>query len=288
MHPDRSPQVLVVTGLSGAGRSTASKCLEDLGWYVVDNLPPQLIGTLADLAQRGEVGRIAVVTDVRSQRFSSDLRAAIDALRHRGIDVRVLFLDAADAALVARFESVRRPHPLATDARLEAGIAIERELMSDLRAEADLIIDTTDLNVHQLRSRIVAAFGESGDADALTITLVSFGYKYGTPTDADIVIDCRFLDNPHWVPELRPLTGLDEPVREHVMGQPGAVEFCDRFADLLGLMADGYRSEGKHFVTVAIGCTGGRHRSVAIVREIADRLGPVGAHVTVDHRDVDR
>jgi RNase adapter protein RapZ len=282
-------ELAVITGLSGAGRSTAAKCLEDLGWYVVDNLPPSLIASVVDLAARshGEVDRIAVVVDVRSRAFSSDLREALDGLQRTGRTARVLFLEAPDEVLVRRFDGVRRPHPLQAEGRLIDGIAEERELLRELRGEADLVIDTSDLNVHELRAKIATAF-EAETADALHLTMLSFGYKYGLPVDADVVIDCRLLPNPHWVPELRPLTGEDEAVREYVFSQPGAAEFLDAASALLRRYEQGYVGEGKHYATIAVGCTGGRHRSVAVSAELARRMRGDGSEVQLSHRDMER
>jgi RNase adapter protein RapZ len=284
-----APDVVVVTGLSGAGRSTTAKALEDLGWYVVDNLPPSLLATMVDLGSRsgGAVSRIAVVADVRSRAFSSDLRSALDELEGRGTHPRVLFLEASDEALVRRFEGVRRPHPLQGDGRLVDGIAAERALLRDLRGEAHLVIDTSDLNVHELRAKVVAAFGDDAGTAPLQLTVLSFGYKYGLPVDADLVVDCRFLPNPHWVPELRPQTGRDEAVRDHVLGQDGAGEFLDRYEGLVRHIAPGYEQEGKRYVLLAVGCTGGKHRSVAVTEELARRLADLG-DVQVVHRDLGR
>jgi UPF0042 nucleotide-binding protein len=283
-----SLQLAVITGLSGAGRSTAAKCLEDLGWYVVDNLPPSLISSVVDLAARshGGVDRVAVVVDVRSRGFSSDLRETLDGLRLAGQPARVLFLEAPDEVLVRRFDGVRRPHPLQGEGRLIDGIAQERELLHDLRADADIVIDTSELNVHELRAKIAAAF-EAGAANALHLTMVSFGYKHGLPVDADVVIDCRLLPNPHWVPELRPLTGLDAEVRDYVFAQPGAAEFLDAASALLSRYEQGYVGEGKHYATIAVGCTGGRHRSVAVAAELARRIREDGIDVQLSHRDVE-
>jgi len=282
-------QLVIVTGLSGAGRSTAAKCLEDLGWFVVDNLPPSLLATMAELGARsqGAVSRIAVVVDVRSRAFFSDLRAALDDLDERGLRPRVVFLEASDDALVRRFENVRRPHPLQEDGRLVDGIARERALQQDLRGDADLVIDTTALNVHELRAKVGAAFGVDSES-SLRATVVSFGYKYGLPVDADLVVDCRFLPNPHWVPELRPHTGRSSAVREYVLAQPGAKEFLDQYAELLRVLAAGYRREGKHYLTLAVGCTGGKHRSVTMAEELAARLAVDGVNVAVVHRDLGR
>ena len=283
-------EVVVVTGLSGAGRSTAAKCLEDLGWFVVDNLPPSLLSTMVDLGSRsqGAVSKIAVVADVRSRAFSSDLQTALDEIERRGVHPRVLFLEASDEALVRRFEGVRRPHPLQGDGRLVDGIVAERQLLRDLRGEADLVLDTSLLNVHELRGKVAAAFGAEGGEDALQVTILSFGFKYGLPVDADLVVDCRFLPNPHWVPELRPKNGRDAPVRDYVLGQPGAKDFLDRYEGVLELVVEGYKREGKHYALLAVGCTGGKHRSVAMAEQLAARLAAKGTDVTVTHRDLGR
>ncbi len=283
-------QLVVVTGLSGAGRSTAAKCLEDLGWFVVDNLPPSLLSTMVDLGSRsqGAVDKIAVVADVRSRAFSSDLRTALDEIERRGTHAQVLFLEASEQALVRRFESVRRPHPLQDDGRLVDGILRERALLLDLRGEADLVLDTSVLNVHELRGKVIAAFGDGVGSAALQLTVMSFGYKYGLPVDADLVVDCRFLPNPHWVPELRAHTGREAAVRDYVLAQPGAVEFLDRYEGLVRLLADGYRREGKRYVLLAVGCTGGKHRSVTMSEQLAARLAGPGIDVQVSHRDLGR
>ena len=287
-HPS-ALDLVVITGLSGAGRSTAAKCLEDLGWFVVDNLPPSLLATMVDLASRsqGSVDKVAVVVDVRSRGFTSDVRDALGELDRMGLRPRVLFLESSDEALVRRFDSVRRPHPLQGSGLLTDGIARERDLLVDLRGEADLVLDTSDLNVHELRAKIEAAFGDAS-ATGLHATVMSFGYKYGLPVDADIVVDCRLLPNPHWVPELRPLTGLDERVRDYVFAQEGAREFVDAYASLLQRYEEGYAREGKHYATLAVGCTGGKHRSVAIAAELATRLRADGVDVTLVHRDMGR
>jgi len=281
--------LVVITGLSGAGRSTAAKCLEDLDWFVVDNLPPSLLATMVELAARsqGSVDKIAVVVDVRSRGFTSDVTAALADLDRPGLRVRVLFLEAADDALVRRFDGVRRPHPLQADGTLTDGIAHERELLRDLRGDADLVLDTSTLNVHELRAKIVAAFGDKS-ANALHATIVSFGYKYGLPVDADVVVDCRLLPNPHWVPELRPHTGLEDDVRDYVLSQEGAAEFLEEWAALLQRYERGYVSEGKHFATIAVGCTGGKHRSVVVAEQLAERLQLDGVDVRVVHRDLGR
>jgi len=287
--PSSALDLVVITGLSGAGRSTAAKCLEDLGWFVVDNLPPSLMATMVELASRsqGSVDRVAVVVDVRSRGFTSDVHEALSDLDRKGVRPRVLFLEASDDALVRRFDSVRRPHPLQESGSLTDGIARERQQLRDLRGEADLVVDTSDLNVHELRAKIEAAFANAASG-GLHATVMSFGYKYGLPVDADIVVDCRLLPNPHWVPELRPLTGLDEPVRNYVFAQEGAREFVDAYADLMHRYEAGYAREGKHYATLAVGCTGGKHRSVAIAEEMASRLRADGVDVSVVHRDLGR
>jgi len=285
---DPQLELAVITGMSGAGRSTAAKCLEDLGWYVVDNLPPSLISSVVDLAARGHGGvdRIAVVVDVRSRAFSTDLDDALHGLRGTGRPVRVVFLEASDEVLVRRFDGVRRPHPLQADGGLVDGIARERDLLRELRGNADLVIDTAVLNVHELRAKIADAF-EADSADTLHLSILSFGYKYGLPLDADLVLDCRLLPNPHWVPELRPLTGLEPAVRDYVLSQPGAEEFVSIASELLRRYREGYVAEGKHYATIAVGCTGGRHRSVAIVQELARRVQDDGVDITVSHRDME-
>jgi UPF0042 nucleotide-binding protein len=274
----RGMQLVVLTGLSGAGRSTAAKCLEDLGWFVVDNLPPGLLSTMVELGSRsqGAITKIAAVVDVRSRGFTSDLRSSLVALEQRGSAPQVLFLEASDDELVRRFENVRRPHPLQAEGRLIDGIIRERELLRDVRGDADLVIDTTRLNVHELRAKIIAAFGDATDP-VLRASVVSFGYKYGLPVDADLVVDCRFLPNPHWVPTLRPMTGRDPEVRDYVLSQPGALDFLDHYARVLAIVVDGYRHEGKRYMTLAVGCTGGKHRSVAVAEELARRLRELGA-----------
>jgi UPF0042 nucleotide-binding protein len=283
-----TPELAIITGMSGAGRSTAAKVLEDLGWFVVDNLPPALIPTLAELGgrSRGDVARIAAVVDVRSRAFFADLTAARAELAADGSDPRIVFLEAADDALVRRYEANRRPHPLQGDGRLVEGIARERALLRDLRADADIVVDTSNLNVHELAAKVRESFEEV--APGLHATVMSFGYKYGLPVDADLVVDCRFLPNPHWVPELRPQNGRDPAVRDYVMSQTGAAEFLDAYERLLSVIGEGYQREGKRYATVAVGCTGGKHRSVAMAVECARRLTESGVETNVTHRDLGR
>jgi RNase adapter protein RapZ len=283
-------EVAVVTGLSGAGRSTAAKCLEDLGWFVVDNLPPELISTMVELGAKaqGAVTRVAVVMDVRSRAFTDDLASIIRGLDASGYKPRVLFLEATDDVLVRRFEQVRRGHPMQGDGRLIDGIKAERDLLGPLREDADLVLDTSTLSVHQLRAKIEDAFG-TDMATSTKVTVLSFGYKYGIPMDADLVMDVRFLPNPFWIPELKDLTGKDADVRNYVLTQEGAEEFLDRYHELLRLIGAGYRREGKRYLTLAIGCTGGKHRSVAISEELSKRLADEDRMaVKVFHRDLGR
>jgi UPF0042 nucleotide-binding protein len=283
-------EIVLVSGLSGAGRSTAAKVLEDLGWFVVDNLPPELIATMVDLGSRarGEVTRMAVVMDVRSRAFTADLGTVLKDLDTRGYKPRLLFLEASDPVLVRRFEQVRRSHPLQGGGRLVDGITAERELLRPLRESADLVVDTSAVPVPQLRATLERAFGGE-PAQRSHVTVVSFGFKYGLPMDSDLVVDVRFLPNPFWIPELRDLTGRDAAVRDYVLSQDGAEEFIGRYLELLRLVGAGYRREGKRYLTVAVGCTGGKHRSVAISEEMARRLaGSEGVTVNVTHRDLGR
>jgi RNase adapter protein RapZ len=280
-----APDIVIITGMSGAGRSTAAKSLEDLGWFVVDNLPPALLPTMLDLADRASLAGVAAIVDVRSRAFSTDLKTAISSLGSRGVSPQVVFLEASDEALVRRFENVRRPHPMQGAGTIIDGIAAERELLREVLGDSDIVIDTSSFNVHELRARMHGYFG--GDSvTGLRLNIVSFGYKYGLPVDADLVADCRFLPNPHWVPDLQPFTGLDAAVRDYVLGQPAAVAFLDSYLSVLEVSLAGFEREGKRYVTLAVGCTGGKHRSVAIAEQLAARLA--GRDVTASHRDLGR
>jgi UPF0042 nucleotide-binding protein len=283
------PELLVVTGMSGAGRSRAAAVLEDLDWYVVDNLPAQLLTQLAGMLSTGPGGvhRLAAVVDVRGRQLSADLVGVLDALREAGIEFRILFVDASDEVLVRRFETVRRPHPLQAGRRILDGIADERALLRGVRDRADVVIDTTELNVHDLAREVTLAVA-GGAVDEMRVTVVSFGFKYGLPLDADHIADVRFLKNPYWITELRHLTGRDEPVRDYVLGLPGARLFVDRYVEALEPVMAGYQHEDKRYVTIAIGCTGGKHRSVAIAEQLAQELRERGSRVVVTHRDLGR
>jgi UPF0042 nucleotide-binding protein len=281
--------VTVITGMSGAGRSEAADVLEDLGFFVIDNLPPALIGKVAELARGGDrPNRYGLVVDVRSGVFIDDLAAALSDLRASGAETRVLFLDASDETLVRRFEATRRRHPLAVTDRVHEGIQKERALLGELKGEADVVLDTSDLNVHQLRERLVGIFAEDLATRSLQVSIVSFGFKHGLPLDVDLVFDCRFLPNPHWIDELRPLDGRDEPVRDYVLGRPETQAFLEELGRLFELTLPAYEREGKSYLSIAIGCTGGHHRSVVIAEALADIVAGLGPRPTVRHRDVDR
>jgi UPF0042 nucleotide-binding protein len=281
-------ELVVVTGMTGAGRSTAAKELEDLGFYVVDNLPPSLLRDVVRLVDesKGTEQPIAVVVDVRSGSFFASLQVNL-AQGATGRHTTLVFLEATDDVLVRRQEAARRPHPLQGTGRLIDGLQRERQVLGELRGQADLVIDTTGLNVHQLTERVAEAFG-SQDATRLKVTVISFGFKYGIPVDADFVADMRFLPNPFWVPELRPRTGRDRDVADYVKSRPGAAEFLDGYLPVLEGVAEGYLNEGKRYMTIAIGCTGGKHRSVAMTEEVARRLADRGHHVRATHRDLGR
>jgi RNase adapter protein RapZ len=284
-----SLDVTIITGMSGAGRSEAAHVLEDLGYFVIDNLPPMLIGKVAELARSTEKPiRYALVVDVRSGDFLHDLSDAIEELRRNGAHTQVLFLDAADVVLVRRYEASRRRHPLSHTDRVSDGIARERTLLEPLKGEADLIVDTSSLNVHELRDRLRELFSEHVGDGALQVNVVSFGYKHGLPLDVDLVFDCRFIPNPHWVDELRPLTGLDASVRDYVLSRPATPAFLAQLDSLLELTLPGYEREGKAYLSIGVGCTGGRHRSVVVSEQLGERLRAHGHRVAVHHRDVER
>jgi RNase adapter protein RapZ len=276
--------------MSGAGRSTAAHALEDHGWYVVENLPPQLLSTLTELVARmpQSIPKLAVVVDVRSKALFDDIRESLQALGASGVNYRVLFLDASDDTLIRRFEQGRRPHPLQDDGRITDGIAAEREVLKELKLAADLVVDTSSMNVHALATTITELFSESGPI-VLRLNVMSFGFKYGVPMDANYVADVRFIPNPHWVPQLRPHTGLDRDVSDFVLVDSGAAEFVNRYVHALEPVLNGYRQENKHYATIAVGCTGGKHRSVAVTVELAKRLGQLPrVIVSVQHRDLGR
>lgn len=284
-------ELLILSGMSGAGRSTVAHALEDLGWYVVDNLPPSLLPELAKQQIASSTPSMAVVADVRGGKFFDDLSRSLETLKSQGVAFRLLFLDASDQVLVQRFESTRRPHPLQGGDRIVDGISRERAKLDELRTKADIVIDSSNLNVHQLEKRTGEIFA-AGAGQALRINLLSFGYKYGIPVDADLVLDCRFIPNPHWIPELRPLTGLTEQVSAQVLSSEGVMDFVKSYVAVISQMLPGYLREGKKYITLAIGCTGGKHRSVAIAQEMSKLLNAssqeftISAHAT--HRDVGR
>jgi RNase adapter protein RapZ len=289
MEASKSPELLVVTGMSGAGRSTVGNALEDQGWYVIDNLPPQLLGPISDLfsLSKASLPRVAVIIDVRGGEFFNELLTYMAQLRAKGINVRLLFLEANDQALVKRFESVRRPHPLQGSGTVLDGITKERTELLSLRESADLIFDTSESNVHQLTNRVAEAFATN--SNAIRVNVMSFGFKYGLPPDADLVADARFIPNPHWRDELRAKTGNDPEVAEYVYAQPGVEQFTENYVAALKQVIAGYRTENKRFATIAIGCTGGKHRSVAMTNRIAALLGDdPDLAISVSHRDLGR
>lgn len=280
-------EFLVVTGMSGAGRSTAADSLEDLGWFVIDNLPAVLIQKMAEMVNLpgAEIERVALVIGRGGD--LGEVPGVLEALRSNGNRVRVLFLDASDEVLLRRYEGTRRRHPLAARG-VEESIADERRLLAPVRDQADLLIDTGELNTNQLRSRVLEAFGDEGGATSMRTSVVSFGYKYGLPLDVDVVFDCRFLPNPFWIEELRPFSGLDDPVRDYVLSQPETKDFLEKVDGLLTGILPSFVREGKSYLTIALGCTGGRHRSVALAEALGERIGAHGYPVSVFHRDVDR
>jgi UPF0042 nucleotide-binding protein len=282
----RRGEFVVITGLSGAGRSQAANVFEDLGWFVIDNLPAALIDKVADLARQpgSSIERVALVTGARNV---EELAAGLSHLRNSADRVRVLFLEAADDVLVRRFEDTRRRHPFEDDAGVAAAIGRERAALEPLKGEADVVVDTSNLNVHQFRERIEALFAAEGHPGLQTAVL-SFGYKHGLPLDVDMVLDCRFLPNPHWVEELRPHTGKDPAVRDHVLRFPESTEFLERLDHLLELLLPAYVAEGKSYLTIALGCTGGHHRSVVMAEEVAALLRARGFEPRVTHRDIER
>ena len=286
----REVDVTVISGLSGAGRSEAAKAFEDLGWFVIDNLPPQLISKMMSLVfgSGNDIKRLALVIDARGGTFFTEATNALTKLRRDVCNYRLLFLEASNETLVRRFDANRRRHPLAADDHIEVGIQRERELMSGFRDGADLIIDTSDLSVRKLRAKIAGSFELTAPVEGLTTTVISFGYKFGLPLDSDVVFDVRFVPNPHWVDELRPLHGLDTPVRDYVLAQPGTADFLVRTKDMLSVILPGYNREGRHYLTIAVGCTGGRHRSVVLAHEIGALIGEQGFGVKVIHRDIER
>jgi len=263
-------EILVISGMSGAGKSTIAHTLEDLGWYVVDNLPPALLENLIDLVNVS-MKRIAVVIDVRGRAFFNDLKQSLAQLADQGVSRKILFIDASDEVLVRRFESTRRPHPLQGSDRILDGISKERERLREVKDSADLVIDSSSLNIHQLEKKINEYFIEDSNAD-LRVNILSFGYKYGIPIDADLVVDCRFIANPHWDPKLRPLTGLDKPVSDEILKSENVQDFLSKYQALFETMALGFITEGRRYLTLAIGCTGGKHRSVAITQELVSKL----------------
>lgn len=286
LTPIDAPHVLVVTGMSGAGRSTAAKILEDLGYTVIDNLPPQLLQTAVEAHDIPEAHKhLSVVIDSRGGLPIEELRSAITELEREGVLTRIVFLDAEDDVIVQRYEENRRPHPLGHDTIAEA-IEAERELLEDLREMADVVVDTSDLNVHELRDRLTAQFSEDEMTRPMRVSVRSFGFKHGAPRDADLIFDVRFLPNPHWVEELRDLRGTDADVSAYVIESEGAKEFVDRIDDLLGFLIPRFQSEGKSYLSIAIGCTGGHHRSVAIAEELKKRITEHGVNAAVRHRDI--
>ena len=290
LNKSQKPQILVITGISGAGRSTVANVLEDEGWYVIDNIPPQMLESIAELVTQdgAKVPKVALGIDVRARAVFDDLPAAIETLRKSDVDFSMLFLDAKDETIVARYEAQRRPHPLQGEGRVLDGIRAERSLFEGLRLASDRTIDTTGMNVHELARTVREMFADGPDKK-LNLTVMSFGFKHGSPTDANFMADMRFIPNPHWIPELRPLTGQDAPVRDYVLSNSGAEEFISNYLEALRPVLEGYRREGKYYATIAIGCTGGKHRSVDVAAEIARRLSAfpeVNVHVL--HRDKGR
>ncbi len=289
LRPERAVDFTIITGQSGAGRSEAAKSFEDLGYFVVDNLPPALIGKMAELASSsGNPARVAIVADVRGGVFFTELSRGLQDLKELSIPYRILFLDASDEDLVNRYEATRRRHPLAPADRVVEGIRKERLMMQSLKEGADLIIDTSGMSPHDLRDRIRDIFASRPEETRVQVSLISFGYKYGLPRDADLVFDVRFLPNPHWIERLRPLPGSHAEVRAYVTGQRAFDEFMRKVRSLFNTLVPGYVQEGKAYLTIAVGCTGGRHRSVVVADQLADYFRGHGHSVAVNHRDLDR
>ena len=282
-------ETIIVTGLSGAGKSHAIHCMEDLGYYCIDNMPPRLIGEFLKLADNGmgDIEKCAFVVDIRGGRFFEELKDALDALEAQGTEFKIMFLEASDAALVRRYKETRRTHPLAGESTTQQGIAMERELLADIRSRASFIIDTTNLKTAGLNAEIKRLLiGGEEEKDSFTITVMSFGFKNGMPQEADWVLDARFLPNPFYVPSLKPLTGNNKKIREYVMKEPLAKDFAGRVVGLALDLIPSYIREGKYHLVIAIGCTGGQHRSVALTNELADRFKELGKHVVVIHREL--
>ena len=285
----QEPSLILITGMSGAGRRATAAALEELGWYVADNLPPELIVRMVELSfsEDSPIEKLAIVTDVRSRDFAGNLTSVLHDLHTGGRRPTVLYLDATDEALIARFDAVRRTHPLQQKGTLQDGIDREREMLTSIRERADIVLDTTNRSIHDLR-RELEKFFVAADHSSVRINVQSFGFKHGPPKDIDMLLDARFLPNPYWDPELRPFKGIDAPVSDFVLSQPGAEAFLDHIVGLIHSVLPGYRKEGKFFVSVAIGCTGGHHRSVAIVEELTRRLADDGVLVNLSHRDLER
>ncbi|OFT36071.1 RNase adaptor protein RapZ [Corynebacterium sp. HMSC08A12] len=285
----QEPSLILITGMSGAGRRATAAALEELGWYVADNLPPELIVRMVELSfsEDSPIEKLAIVTDVRSRDFAGNLTSVLHDLHTGGRRPTVLYLDATDEALIARFDAVRRTHPLQQKGTLQDGIDREREMLTSIRERADIVLDTTNRSIHDLR-RELEKFFAAADHSSVRINVQSFGFKHGPPKDIDLLLDARFLPNPYWDPELRPFRGIDAPVSDFVLSQPGAQTFLDHIVGLIHSVLPGYRKEGKFFVSVAIGCTGGHHRSVAIVEELTRRLADDGVLVNLSHRDLER
>ncbi len=286
-EPQRKPSLILITGMSGAGRRAAAAALEEMGWYVADNLPPELIVKMVELSFEKEspVERLAIVTDVRSRAFAGSLNGVLDTLHQSAHRPIVLYLDADDSELITRFDTVRRSHPLQEEGTLQEGLDREREMLSEIKARADIVLDTTGSSVHDLRRKLESEF-EMLDGSSIRVNLQSFGFKHGAPKDVDILLDARFLPNPYWIPELRHYRGTDAPIANYVMNQEGTIEFINAVETMIQAMLPGYRREGKNFVSVAIGCTGGHHRSVAVVENLGNRLRQDDVNVKVSHRDL--